>query len=750
MMLTATWLEPGGASAHIDSMAIQIRTSLAEPETGETFIPHRPERPEKSQGGKQFRLVADYEPAGDQPTAIAELTEQARAGERDQVLLGVTGSGKTFTMAKVVESLQRPALVLAPNKILAAQLYGEFKSFFPDNAVEFFVSYYDYYQPEAYVPRSDTYIEKESSVNEAIDRMRHSATRSLLERDDVLIVASVSCLYGIGSVETYSAMIFDLKKGQTVDQREIIRKLVALQYKRNDAAFQRGNFRVRGDTLEIFPSHYEDSAWRIAFFGDEIEQITEFDPLTGKTSANLNEVRVYANSHYVTPGPTLKQATEAIKFELSERLKELQIEGKLLEAQRLEQRTNFDLEMIAATGSCAGIENYSRFLTGRLPGEPPPTLFEYLPENALLFVDESHQTIPQVGGMARGDHRRKITLAEYGFRLPSCIDNRPLRFNEWDAMRPQSIYVSATPGSWEMERTGGVFSEQVIRPTGLIDPPVEVRPIESQVDDLVHEAKLTAAKGYRSLVTTLTKRMAEDLTEYLHEAGMKVRYMHSDVETLERIELIRDLRLGVYDVLVGINLLREGLDIPECGLVAILDADKEGFLRSETSLIQTIGRAARNVDGKVILYADRITGSMERAMQETSRRREKQEAFNQANGITPETIRRGISDIVGHLSSRDQVTVDTGIEDAPHMVGHNLRAYIEDLEKKMRAAAADLEFEEAGRLRDEIRKLEADELGLPHEPSRAPVRGNSTLGKPGTRQTRYGKAKQSRMERRGR
>ena len=731
-------------------MAIQIRTSLDEPDTGENFVPHRPARPEKREGGKPFRLVAEYEPAGDQPAAIAELAAQALDGERDQVLLGVTGSGKTFTMAKVVEQLQRPALILAPNKILAAQLYGEFKQFFPENAVEFFVSYYDYYQPEAYVPRSDTYIEKESSVNEAIDRMRHSATRSLLERDDVLIVASVSCLYGIGSVETYSAMIFDLKKGQTVDQREIIRKLVALQYKRNDAAFARGAFRVRGDNLEIFPSHYEDSAWRISFFGDEIEAIAEFDPLTGKTSATLKEVRVYANSHYVTPGPTMKQAAEAIRFELTERLKELHIEGKLLEAQRLEQRTNFDLEMIAATGSCAGIENYSRFLTGRLPGEPPPTLFEYLPENALLFVDESHQTVPQVGGMARGDHRRKITLAEYGFRLPSCIDNRPLRFNEWDAMRPQSIYVSATPGPWEMERTGGVFSEQVIRPTGLIDPPVEVRPIESQVDDLVHEAKLTAQKGYRSLVTTLTKRMAEDLTEYLHEAGMKVRYMHSDVETLERIELIRDLRLGVYDVLVGINLLREGLDIPECGLVAILDADKEGFLRSETSLIQTIGRAARNVDGKVILYADRITGSMERAMLETSRRREKQEAFNTEHGITPETIRRGITDIVGHLASKDQVTVDTGIEDRPHMVGHNLRAYIEDLEKKMRNAAADLEFEEAGRLRDEIRKLEQEELGLPVEEHRAPVRGNSTLGKPGTRQTRYGKAKQVRMNKRGR
>ncbi len=723
----------------MSGMVIQIRTSLDEPDTGRSFIPHRPERPPKAEGGKPFRIVSDYEPSGDQPTAIAELVDAARAGERDQVLLGVTGSGKTFTMAKVIESLQRPALVLAPNKILAAQLYGEFKSFFPDNAVEFFVSYYDYYQPEAYVPRSDTYIEKESSVNEAIDRMRHSATRSLLERDDVLIVASVSCLYGIGSVETYSAMIFDLKQGQTVDQREIIRKLVALQYKRNDQAFARGNFRVRGDSLEIFPSHYEDSAWRVSFFGDEIEEIAEFDPLTGKKSAALKEVRVYANSHYVTPGPTLKQATEAIKFELAERLKELVAEGKLIEAQRIEQRTNFDLEMIAATGSCAGIENYSRFLTGRLPGEPPPTLFEYLPENALLFVDESHQTIGQVNGMARGDHRRKITLAEYGFRLPSCIDNRPLRFNEWDAMRPQTVCVSATPGPWELEQTGGVFAEQVIRPTGLIDPPIEVRPIDSQVDDLVFECKETAKQGYRTLVTTLTKRMAEDLTEYLHEAGLKVRYMHSDVETLERIELIRDLRLGVYDVLVGINLLREGLDIPECGLVAILDADKEGFLRSETSLIQTIGRAARNVDGKVILYADRVTGSMERAMAETGRRREKQEAYNAEHGITPATIKRNISDVIAHLSSRDQVTVDTGDEDRPHMVGHNLRAYIEGLEQQMRKAAADLEFEEAGRLRDQIRALEAEELGLPPGESKAPKYGRATEGKPGTRKMRYGK-----------
>jgi excinuclease ABC subunit B len=720
-------------------MAIQIRTSLAEPETGQSFVPHRPERPEKVEGGKAFKLVSDYEPSGDQPSAIKELTEAALAGERDQVLLGVTGSGKTFTMAKVIETLQRPALILAPNKILAAQLYGEFKSFFPDNAVEYFVSYYDYYQPEAYVPRSDTYIEKESSVNESIDRMRHSATRSLLERDDVIIVASVSCLYGIGSVETYSAMIFDLKKGQTVDQREIVRKLVALQYKRNDAAFQRGNFRVKGDTLEIFPSHYEDTAWRVSFFGDDIEEITEFDPLTGKKVASLNYVRVFANSHYVTPGPTLKQAMEAIKHELAERLKELQIEGKLLEAQRLEQRTNFDLEMIAATGSCAGIENYSRFLTGRLPGEPPPTLFEYLPENALLFVDESHQTIGQINGMARGDHRRKITLAEYGFRLPSCIDNRPLRFNEWDAMRPQTTYVSATPGGWEMEQTGGVFAEQVIRPTGLIDPPVEIRPVEEQVQDVIQECNKTTAMGYRTLITTLTKRMAEDLTEYMHEAGVKVRYMHSDVETLERIELIRDLRLGVYDVLIGINLLREGLDIPECGLVAILDADKEGFLRSETSLIQTIGRAARNVEGRVILYADRMTGSMERALNETNRRREKQEAYNLEHGITPTTIKRNIGDIIAHVASKDQVTVPID-EDRPHMVGHNLRAYIEDLEKKMRKAASDLEFEEAGRLRDEIRALEAEELGLPADDRvLPPVMGRSNEGKPGTRKTRYGK-----------
>jgi excinuclease ABC subunit B len=724
---------------------IVIRRGLDEPKTGADFVPHRPARPEKTMGGIPFKLVSDYEPAGDQPSAIAQLVEGVRAGERTQVLLGVTGSGKTFTMAKVIETLQRPALILAPNKILAAQLYGEFKSFFPENAVEYFVSYYDYYQPEAYVPRTDTYIEKESSINEAIDRMRHAATRALLERDDVIIVASVSCLYGIGSVETYSAMVCDIKVGQVVDQRELIRKLVALQYKRNDAAFARGCFRLRGDNLEIFPSHYEDTAWRVSFFGDEIEAICEFDPLTGTRGATLEKVRIYANSHYVTPGPTLKQAMAAIRLELEERLKELEAEGKLLERQRLEQRTNFDLEMIAATGSCAGIENYSRFLTGRLPGEPPPTLFEYLPENALLFVDESHQTIPQIAAMARGDHRRKLTLAEYGFRLPSCIDNRPLRFNEWDAMRPQTIAVSATPGSWELEQTGGVFVEQVIRPTGLVDPLVEVRPAEDQVQDCIAEAKATAAKGYRTLVTTLTKRMAEDLTEFMHEAGVRVRYMHSDVETLERIELVRDLRLGVYDVLVGINLLREGLDIPECALVCILDADKEGFLRSETSLIQTIGRAARNADGRVILYADHITGSIERALAETERRRAKQLAYNAAHGITPQTIKRNIPDIVAHAAAPDGMAHEINDGQRSPLVGHNLRAYIAELEKRMREAAANLEFEEAARLRDEIRRLEADELGLPPSAQRAPVIGRSSEGKPGTRKTRYGRTRPKRI-----
>jgi excinuclease ABC subunit B len=681
------------------------------------FVPHRPVRPEKSEGGIRFKLVSDYQPAGDQPTAIKELVAAAKANERDQVLLGVTGSGKTFTMAKVIESEQRPALILAPNKTLAAQLYSEMKQFFPENAVEYFVSYYDYYQPEAYIPRTDTYIEKDSSINEEIDRMRHSATRAILERDDVIIVASVSCIYGIGAVETYSGTAVTIAKGKRIDRMDLMRNLSALQYRRNDDNFVRGAFRVRGDTIDLYPAHYEDRAWRIELFGDEVDSISEFDPLTGRSSGQLEQVKIYANSHYVTPRPTLAQALKGIKAEMLARLEDFRANGKLLEAQRLEQRTLFDIEMIEATGSCAGIENYSRWLTGRKPGEPPPTLFEYLPDEALVFVDESHVTVPQIGGMYRGDYRRKATLAEYGFRLPSCIDNRPLKFEEWDAMRPQTVYVSATPGPWEMERTGGVFTEQVIRPTGLIDPPVEIRPVESQVDDLIAECREIAKRGYRALVTTLTKKMAEDLTEYMHEQGIRVRYMHSDVETLERIEIIRDLRLGAFDVLIGINLLREGLDIPECALVAILDADKEGFLRSETSLIQTIGRAARNVDGKVILYADHTTGSMERAMAETARRRAKQEEYNKANGITPASVKKNISDIMGSMYERDHVMVDTGMdEDGKEFIGHNIRAHIEDLEKKMKEAAGDLEFETAARLRDEIKRLQATELAIADDP----------------------------------
>ncbi len=708
----------------------------------QVWEPHRPERPERKLTNP-LRVVSEYEPAGDQPQAIRELNAGLKEGEFDQVLLGATGTGKTFTMAKIIEAQQRPALILAHNKTLAAQLYGEFKAFFPDNAVEYFVSYYDYYQPEAYVPRTDTYIEKESSINEQIDRMRHAATRALLEREDVVIVASVSCIYGIGSVETYTAMTFSLNVGQEIERKALLADLVALQYRRNDAAFARGTFRARGDVIEIFPAHYEDRAWRVSMFGDEIEGITEFDPLTGQKTQDLEQVTIYANSHYVTPRPTLNQAIEKIHRELEEVIPKMKEEGKLLEAQRLQQRVDFDIEMMQATGSCNGIENYSRYLTGRKPGEPPPTLFEYLPDDALLFVDESHQTVPQIGAMFRGDFNRKRTLAEYGFRLPSCMDNRPLKFEEWERMRPATVHVSATPGPWELERTGGVFTEQVIRPTGLVDPEIEIRPVTgekaNQVDDVIEECKQVAKAGGRVLVTTLTKRMAEDLTEYMHEQGVRVRYMHSDVETLERIEIIRDLRLGAFDVLVGINLLREGLDIPECRLVAILDADKEGFLRSETSLVQTIGRAARNVDGRVILYADGMTGSMERAIAETTRRREKQVAHNEAHGITPTTVKAKIAEIatsddegakaaagqtfVGHRGVRAAApgnaagfAEDGASYDDGSPMGGNLRAHIEALEKDMREAAANLEFEDAARIRDEIKRLQETELAIADDP----------------------------------
>ena len=690
----------------------------------------------KLEGGKKFKIVSDFKPAGDQPEAIKKLVNSANKGDFNQVLLGVTGSGKTFTMAKVIEQTNRPALILAPNKTLAAQLYGEMKTFFPDNAVEYFVSYYDYYTPEAYVPKSDTYIEKEASINEQIDRMRHSATRSLLERDDVLIVASVSCIYGLGSVEAYSKMTITLQKNNEYNREQIIKSLVGLQYKRNEQNFYRGTFRARGEYLEIFPSHLEDRAWRLSLFDNKLEKIEEFDPLTGDLVRNLNLVKVYANSHYITPKPTIEQAIINIRKELEITIKKHKEQNKLLEAQRLEERTKFDLEMIKATGACAGIENYSRFLSGRKQGEPPPTLFEYFPDNTLIFVDESHVTVPQLNGMYKGDRSRKSTLAEYGFRLPSCMDNRPLKFEEWEMMRTQTIFVSATPGPWELEQVKGKFIDQVIRPTGLIDPIVKIRPAKNQVDDLMYECKKTVEKNYRVLVTTLTKKMAEDLTEYLHENGIKVRYLHSDIDTLERIEIIRDLRLGVFDVLVGINLLREGLDIPECALVGILDADKEGFLRSETSLIQTIGRAARNLDSKVVLYADNATKSIKKAIEETNRRRFIQLKYNKENNIDAKTIKKDISDILESVYEKDYVKVGTGKN-----IGGNLKKHLKALNKKMKEAASNLEFEEAAKIRDEIRKLESTELEITLNPkvkqysinNKIYPKGRSTMGMPGTR-----------------
>ena len=657
-----------------------------------------------------FKIISDFKESGDQPSAIQNLVKNIQEGDNEQVLLGVTGSGKTFTMAKVIESLQRPTLIMAPNKTLAAQLYGEMKSLFPNNKVEYFVSYYDYYTPEAYVPRSDTYIEKESSINEQIDRLRHSATRSLVERRDTIIVASVSCIYGIGSVDAYSSMSFTLEKNQNINRDIIIRKLVELLYKRRDMDFKRGSFRAKGDVLEIFPSHYEDRSWKISMFGDEIESIVEADPLTGEKISKLDHVRIFANSHYVTPKPTIKKALGQIKEDLRKQLIVFESEKKLLERQRLDERTTFDLEMIETTGSCSGIENYSRYLSGRKPGEPPPTLYEYIPEDALLFIDESHITCSQIAGMYKGDYSRKSTLSQYGFRLPSCLDNRPLKREEWDAMRPQTIFVSATPGDYELNKTGGIFIEQVIRPTGLVDPPIEIRPTKHQIDNLIDECRNTINNGYRVMITTLTKKMAEDLSEYMHEEGLKVRYLHSDIETLERISIIRDLRLGIFNILIGINLLREGLDIPECALVAILDADKEGYLRSKTSLIQTIGRAARNVDSKVLMYADNETKSMQSAIEETSRRRKKQLQYNKQHNITPLSIKKNIDEIIKSTAEQDHVTVD--IANTKQLVGKDLDVHIKNLETQMNEFASKLEFEDAAQLRDEINRLKAKQMGL--------------------------------------
>jgi excinuclease ABC subunit B len=690
----------------------------------------------KLEGGIKFKIKSKFQPDGDQPQAIKKLLENLKKEKREQVLLGVTGSGKTFTMAKIIEATNRPALILAPNKTLAAQLYGEFKNFFPENAVEYFVSYYDYYTPEAYVPRSDTYIEKEASINEQIDRMRHSATRSLLERDDVIIVASVSCIYGLGSPEAYSKMTLTLKKNNDYNREDLIRMFVTLQYKRNDQNFVRGTFRVRGENLEIFPSHLEDRAWRLSFDLNKLNKIEEFDPLTADTFSDFDLIKLYANSHYITPKPTMDQAIKEIKIELKQTLEVHEKNNKLLEAQRLRERTKFDLEMIEATGTCNGIENYSRYLSGRKPGEPPPTLFEYFPDNAILFVDESHVTVPQLNGMYKGDRTRKSTLSEYGFRLPSCMDNRPLKFDEWDAMRTQTVFVSATPGPWELKQTNNETINQIIRPTGLIDPPVEIKPAKTQVDDLMHEAAKVIGSGFRVLATTLTKKMAEDLTEYLHENGLKVRYMHSDIDTLERIEIIRDLRMGVFDILVGINLLREGLDIPECALVAILDADKEGFLRSETSLVQTIGRAARNIDGRVILYADKKTKSIEKAISETDRRRAMQVAYNKKNNITAMSIKKDIGDILSSIYEKDYLQLSGSSN-----IGGNLKKHLKSLNKKMKEAAANLEFEEAARMRDEIRKLEASELEINLNPkisqynlkNKIHPKGRSTMGMPGVK-----------------